>query len=126
MPEENFAEKWNRRENGEGQKRRDAFQQWHVAALATFNTLAESIGEDNLFLNLQKDFGKTPVEAVRSRLLNEVKQSREQGTLHVDKKTGGLLVAGASATANAGMPKNTFYGTESVSQPVSKNTFYGA
>ncbi|MBI6182948.1 nucleotidyltransferase [Serratia proteamaculans] len=128
MPEENFAEKWNRRENGEGQKRRDAFQQWHRAALATFNTLAESIGEDNLFLNLEKDFGKTPVDTVRGRLLNEVKQSREQGALHVDKKTGGLLVAGAtaSATATAGMPKNTFYGTEATSQPVPKNTFYGA
>lgn len=128
MPEENFAEKWNRQEDGEGQKRRDAFQQWHTAAEDTFNTLAESVGEDNLFLNLEKDFGKTPVEAVRSRLLNEMQQSREQGSLLVDKKTGGLLATGiaATATASAAMPKNTFYGTESAPQPVPKNTFYGA
>ncbi|ANS41580.1 nucleotidyltransferase [Serratia inhibens] len=128
MPEENFAEKWNRQENGEGKKRSDAFQQWHVAAQATFNTLAESLGEDNLFTNLEKDFGKTPVDAVRSRLLNEVKQSREQGSLHIDKKTGGLLVSSAttSAAANAGMAKNTFYGTMSAPLPISKNTFYGA
>lgn len=126
MPEENFAEKWNRQENGEGQKRWNAFQQWHSAAEDTFNTLAESIGEDNLFLNLEKDFGKAPVDTIRHRLLNEVKQSREQGALHVNKKTGGLLVAGASATANAGMPKNTFYGAEATSQPIPKNTFFGA
>lgn len=112
MPEENFAEKWNRQKDGEGQKRSDAFQQWHAAAQATFDTLATSIGEDSLFSNLEKDFGKTPVEAVRGRLLNEVEQSREQGSLHIDKKTGGLLVAGAtaSATTNASIPKNTFYG----------------
>lgn len=128
MPEENFAEKWNRQEDGEGQKRSDAFQQWHAAAEDTFNMLAESIGEDNLFLNLEKDFGKTPVEAVRSRLLNDMHQSREQGSLLVDKKTGGLLATGiaATATASAVMPKNTFYGTESAPQPVPKNTFYGA
>ncbi|WP_258090203.1 nucleotidyltransferase domain-containing protein [Serratia liquefaciens] len=128
MPEENFAEKWNRQEDGEGKKRSDAFQQWHAAAEDTFNTLAQSIGEDNLFSNLEKDFGKTPVEAVRSRLLNDMQQSREQGSLLVDKKTGGLLVAGttATATASAAMPKNTFYGNESAPQPVPKNTFYGA
>lgn len=112
MPEENFAEKWNRLKDGEGQKRSDAFQQWHAAAQATFDTLATSIGEDSLFSNLENDFGKTPVEAVRGRLLNEVEQSRKQGSLHIDKKTGGLLVTGAtaSATTNASIPKNTFYG----------------
>ncbi|WP_430969422.1 SMODS domain-containing nucleotidyltransferase [Serratia nevei] len=111
MPEENFAEKWNRSEQDEGPQRSEVFYQWHVAAQATFNTIAASVGEDNLFLSLEDSFGKAPVDIVRQRLMEHMQSARKQGSLHLDKKTGGLITTGlTSAAANAGIPKNTFYG----------------
>lgn len=111
MPEENFAEKWNRSEQDEGPQRSEAFYQWHAAAQATFNTIAASVGEDNLFLSLEDSFGKAPVDSVRQRLMEHMQSAREQGSLHLDKKTGGLIATGlASTAAHAGVPKNTFYG----------------
>ncbi|WP_261804181.1 hypothetical protein [Serratia marcescens] len=111
MPEENFAEKWNRSEQDEGPQRSETFYQWHAAAQTTFNTIAASVGEDNLFLSLEDSFGKAPVDSVRQRLMEQMQSAREQGNLHPDKKTGGLVATGlASTAAQAGVPKNTFYG----------------
>lgn len=111
MPEENFAEKWNRSEQDEGPQRSETFYLWHAAAQATFNTIAASVGEDNLFLSLEDSFGKTPVDVVRQRLMEHMQSAREQGSLHLDKKTGGLVATGLTSTAaHAGVPKNTFYG----------------
>jgi len=130
MQKENFAEKWNRSQNNEGHKLRQAFNSWHQNAINTFDDLAIQQGQgiDNFFNSLEQYFGKTPVIATRSKLLNEVGKARSSGELFTQSGTG-LLSTGISFNASPAIatPKNTFFGNvlSERSVTIKNNTFFG-
>ncbi|OTA16986.1 hypothetical protein Xbed_03378 [Xenorhabdus beddingii] len=127
MPAENFAEKWNIVEGGEGEKLKSNFVLWHEVAVESINEIAASEGEDALLDNLSKYFGERPVKAVREAMVEVISTARNQNGLNVLPFTGALSAVAVSATAAAQpVPANTFYGGDAASPVVvQKNTFFG-
>lgn len=130
MKQENYAEKWNRTKNNEGNKLRQAFDAWHRNAIEAFDDLAnqQGQGEDNFFNSLGRYFGERPVQATRNNLIGEIAVARKSGQLF--SQTGiGLLSTSVSLNAAKAVatPSNTFFGNNPVAPtvPVKQNSFYG-
>lgn len=120
MTAENYAEKWNRVERQEGQKYRNAFYAWHLAAVDTFEQLAsaKNQGMDNVFTALSGAFGERPVIAAKERIIEAVNTSRSNGNLGISRGTGAIATAvtgKANSASSAVSPVvrvkgNQFYG----------------
>lgn len=127
MRQENYAEKWNRKEKMEGAKLQQAFVEWHRAAVFDFEMIAQSSekGMDTMFKTLSTAFGERPVNSARDRILESISNSRDKGRLGVVATTGAITAA-ASATANAKPATASLKSTNSVPViPIKKNRFYG-
>lgn len=106
---ENFAEKWNRFEDG--QFYREAFFTWHSDFMADLNKLAEVAGEDQFQQQLKMLFGERPVDAAASAIRMKVNQQRVNRNIRISP--GGLLLAGGaglSAATHATVRPNNFWG----------------
>jgi len=131
MQEENFAEKWNIREESKGEKLSSTFYAWHQAAFTSFELIASSVGEDVLMDNLQKSFGENPVQSMRNTLMEKFNHCRKNNTLGVTAGIGSLTavnpgITGKPAIPSQPIPANTFYGSQTGSTiTVKKNTFFG-
>lgn len=108
MQQENYAEKWNRIKDNEGEALRRAFKSWHQVAIQTFEQLALQAGKgmDVAFDSLSESFGNTPVSHARKAMMEKLNENRNQKKLGVTLKTGAII-------------------TSSVATPIRSNTFYG-
>jgi hypothetical protein len=102
MPDENFAERWNSEP-----ARAQAFFEWHAAAVADLERLAQSEGLDRLRENLTESFGQTPASDLLNELFAEVTAARRSGTLLLAPLVG---LAATSAVPATPVRANTFYG----------------
>ncbi|QUN04783.1 nucleotidyltransferase [Shewanella yunxiaonensis] len=120
MRAENYAEKWNRVERQEGQKYRNAFRAWHLAAVDTFECLADANkqGMDNVFAALSTAFGERPVNAARARIIEAVNTHRSNGTLGIALGTGAITAVTSESAHSATRTVNSVV-------PVIRNQFYG-
>ncbi|HCF7008356.1 TPA: nucleotidyltransferase [Pseudomonas aeruginosa] len=98
---ENFAEKWNR-PNGEGEAYRQAFNQWHIAALTDIALGLRDLGSEAAFADeMKKRFGvgKALIEKALGELPgNWTLPGRTQGTTANTVRLG-ALVGGSAASA---------------------------
>ncbi|WDE02379.1 nucleotidyltransferase [Thalassomonas actiniarum] len=120
MRAENYAEKWNREERQEGQKKREAFYAWHQATVDMFERLASenNRGMDNVFTALSGAFGERPVLAAKDRIVEAVNANRSNSNLGI------VLGTGAITAAVAGKAHSTSRVVNDV-VPVKRNQFYG-
>lgn len=109
MEQENYAEKWNRTKNSEGEALRRAFNSWHQVAMQTFEQLALQAdkGIDVAFDSLSESFGSTPVSHARKAMMEKLNEKRKHKKLGVALKTGAIITTSSTATP---IRSNTFYG----------------
>lgn len=120
MQQENYAEKWNRVEEQEGVKYRQAFFEWHKAAVDMFDHLTseKNKGLDNVFEVLSGAFGEKPVLAARERIIESVNSNRSNDRLGV------VLGTGAITTSISAKAHSASHFVNNVA-PVKRNQFYG-
>lgn len=120
MRQENYAEKWNRVKEQEGQKYRKAFYAWHRAAIDTFERLASehNRGLDNVFAALSGAFGEKPVLAAKDQIIEAVNTNRGNGNLGVALGTGAITAAMTGKAHSASRVVTPIV-------PVKRNQFYG-
>lgn len=120
MHEENYAEKWNRKEKMEGPKLRQGFFEWHKAAIHDLEELARASnqGMNVMFASLSEALGERPVKAARESIVETVSASREKGNLGVVLGTGAIAAAAPKTVKAVTAKTNPIV-------PVKKNRFYG-
>lgn len=129
MVEENFAEKWNIKEDRKGERLRNCFFQWYQAALLSFTEIGSSDGEDQLLESLSKSFGKNPIQAIHKAMVHRISNARSENNLSVLTGTGALIIGQTANSASSlqSVPSNTFYGSSAVTPvTIRKNTFFGS
>jgi hypothetical protein len=103
MEEENFADKWN-----EDDKKAQAFYKW-VAAVRSdlLENPLKLAGIDAIGESLMLTLGEAPVKRALNKCGQDMKSSRDNGTLYVNRTTGGLSAAAAVGISVKG---HTFFG----------------
>ena len=101
---ENFADNWNKDE-----RRAPAFYTWHAQALSDFEALRDAVGQDRLYLNMERSFGSRTTDRVLGGHVAAVSEGRKSGALSVAPLIGLTTSAAAASTA---VPKNTFFGDQ--------------
>lgn len=103
MEEENFADKWN-----EDEKKAHAFYKWMTAVRSDLleNPL-RLVGIDAIGESLMITLGEAPVKRALNKYGEDIKGSRDNGTLYVNGTTGGLSTA---AAVGINVKGHTFFG----------------
>jgi hypothetical protein len=99
---ENFADNWNK-----DPRRAPAFYSWHACALADFEAIRDSIGQDVLSLNMDRSFGSGITDKVLGSRISDVSNGRASGLLSVAPLVGLTTAKSAGATT---VSANTFFG----------------
>ena len=121
MQQENYAEKWNRTKDNEGDSLRHAFFSWHQNAASTFEELAmkNNEGMDVVLESLSAAFGEQPVNSAHQVMMTRFNNARQNNNLGVSLATGAVLPL--SSVTHAAQSHTAVQAVA----PVKANTFYG-